>query len=131
MKISAAVAACALVVVACASSQEPKGEIVSVETTSASFTPSDSAIRLLSQQRCTHEAQCGRVGPDGPFTTMERCALATSLDERASIGLDACPYGVDPTRLRTCLDAIRARRCEEPMRALADVRGCDHFVLCR
>ena len=131
MRISAAVAACALVVVACASSQEPKGEIVTVETTSANYTPRDAAIRRLSKQRCTHEAQCGGVGPDGPFTTMGRCEVATALDERASIGLDACPYGVSTTRLRACLDAIRTRRCDEPMRALADVPGCGHFVLCR
>ncbi len=132
MKISAslALAAAAALGVACASSERQNG-VLTVETTGARYAPNDAAIRLLSQQRCTHEAQCGHVGPGAAFDSVASCTAATDLDERSSVGVDACPYGVDQPQLDKCLAAIRARACSNPMPALADVMGCGHLILCR
>ena len=131
MKTIALIAASAVVVACTAQTQSRHGEVLTVETTSARCAPNDAAIRLLSNARCTHAAQCGIVGPDAPFGTLGDCKLAADLDERSAIGVDACAFGVSQSQLDKCMTAIRERPCASAMPSLADVSGCGHLVLCR
>jgi hypothetical protein len=121
----------AVVVSACASAPRHKDEVLALPLTSATSIPNDDAIRLLARSRCKHEAECGHIGSGAQFPTLEACADTAILDERSSVGLDACPYGVAEERLDRCARTIDALPCSSRMTALTDVTGCTRMELCR
>ena len=127
MKLS--MLALAALAAACASSREPKP--LGVPTTAAVYAPNEPAIRVLTRARCAHESICGRIGPGKEFATEAACDMATDLDERSSVGIDACPFGVDQDQLERCVATVRRQMCRDPIRALEDVADCRRFEMCR
>jgi hypothetical protein len=125
-KLSAMLFAAA-VVAAC----ETHEEVLAVPTTGVDIMPNETAIRVLTGERCRREAACGRVGPGRQLDTESTCEAAAELDERSSIGLDACPFGVGADQLRQCLAAVRAQPCDHPMRSLSDIFPCRRMEMCR
>jgi len=123
--------AIAALVSACASAPRHRDEVLALPLTNATSIPNDHAIRLLARARCRHESECGHVGAHARFETFDACADAAILDERSSVGLDACPYGVVEERLDRCGRAIDELACSSRMSALSDVSGCGRMELCR
>jgi hypothetical protein len=126
-QIGAIAIAAAFVVAACTSHEE----ILAVPTTGADLLPNETAIHVLSGERCRHEAACERVGPGRAWAKESDCRVAAELDERTSIGLDECPFGVEPGGLNRCIAAVRGQSCGVPMLTLASVVGCRRTELCR
>lgn len=105
--------------------------VLAVPTTGVTVTPNESALHALSTARCEHAAACGRIGAGQQFATEPVCRAAANLDERSSIGLDACPFGVETSDLDRCVQAVRAQPCADAMRTLASVRQCHRMIMCR
>ena len=119
----------AATVAACAHEQTP---VAQTTTTAATLpTTADAAIALLARQRCSHEAMCGHVGPAGRFASAEACDVATRKEERQSIGIAACPLGLDPDQLRMCLATLEAMPCSAAIPTVGEIADCRAFEMCR
>lgn len=128
MKLSWMIAGMALLAPACA---HHEAEVLDVPTTTgATIVPNESAVSMLTSTRCAYEQVCGHVGADRRFGDAAECSKTAELDVRGSIGLDACPFGVDGDALRRCTDALRAHPCEFPVSTVAHIAQCQRSELC-
>ena len=130
--VTAAIALGALVVVfAC---RPPPGSTPRRSTTltgaELGSSSNDDAIMRITTARCERELACNKIGQGRAYEDQPTCLerIGELMDEEA--GKNACPSGVDPLAISTCLLEIQRTPCGGELEQSTNVPACTKSVLC-
>jgi len=128
MKLQTLVA-CVLTVVACTRDRDLTGETT---VTAAKVEPlsNEPTIERLASARCSRASDCKNVGIDSPFFSYDTCLRELPMSLRRDLGASACPLGVDPRKVETCLTEINNESCDNAVETLERVVACRRAEFC-
>ncbi len=110
------------------------GSRVGTTVTTAAHGPrmilNDDAAMILTKARCLRETACNEVGPARRFADRDDCKRTFFDTSLATVEPEACPAGVDESKLSHCLDDLRSERCEDIRASLAEPASCERSELC-
>jgi len=69
------------------------------------------AVEAIAEQRCSHEASCNAIGPNGKFGSTDQCMQAMRADATQELAGNDCLDGVADRNLDGCLGEISTRAC--------------------
>ena len=129
--VTAAIALGALVVIfACRpppGSAPPTTTLTSAELGSSS---NDEAIMRITTARCERELACNKIGQGRAYEDQPTCLerIGELMDQEA--GKNACPAGVDPLAVSSCLLEIQRTTCGGELEQSTNVPACTKSALC-
>ena len=107
-----------------------------VTTTTAAPAPvqniisTEAAIKDITGARCARALSCDDVGQDRAWKDMDDCNVDVRRTTRDYIAGQSCAYGIDPGKLRLCIDAIREEHCGAPREMGEQLTTCAETKLC-
>jgi hypothetical protein len=87
-------------------------------------------VDALTEERCDLEDRCANIGVGGDYATLEDCVEQVGSDNASALTDAACPGGIDPGRLQTCLVDIHREHCDDLFGTLRSYTACTQSVLC-
>lgn len=129
--VTAAIALGALVVIfAC---RPPPGSAPTTTTLTGAelgSSSNDEAIMRITTVRCERELACNKIGQGRAYEDQPSCLerIGELMDQEA--GKNACPSGVDPLAVSTCLLEIQRTPCGGELEQSTNVPACTKSVLC-
>ena len=129
VKYGATIIGCAVLAVAsCKRPPEPRvGQTV---TTGARMLMNDDAAMLLTNARCQRESACDNIGAARRFLDPDACRRSLFNETQATVSPEACPVGVDETKLSLCLSSVRNQPCDGQELTPDDSPACRRSELC-
>jgi hypothetical protein len=85
--------------------------------------------QLVTLAVCEHEQQCGRIGPDQAFASVEACAVATRDDTADAVDAEDCQDGAWASRVAACQQAISRASCDAQVDPSL-LAACNEDLLC-
>jgi hypothetical protein len=98
-----------------------------VATTTAAM---DETIARVARARCDRETTCNRVGPGHRSSSQSSCLVQERMRARREMSQYSCARGVDMIPLGTCLNTLRALRCEVGSLELDATPECAPVAIC-
>lgn len=91
----------------------------------------DDAVMRVATARCERELACNKIGRGRAYEDQPTCLerMGALMDEEA--GKDACPAGVDPFALSSCLFDIEHTACGGELERQTNIPTCKKASLCR
>ena len=90
----------------------------------------EAAIKDITGARCARALSCDDVGKDRTWSDMGSCNVGVRRTTRDYIAGQSCAFGIDPGKLRTCIDAIREEHCGAPHEMGERFATCADAKLC-
>jgi uncharacterized protein DUF6184 len=115
-----------LFVASCGGSDRP----ATTATTSAWMVMNDDAAMRLANARCERDLECDDIGPGKRFADRDTCTRELGNEARIKLRAHDCPSGIDDQRLATCLNRVRAERCEFALDTIERLDACRSSELC-
>ncbi len=84
----------------------------------------------ITRARCDREDRCANIGAGRKYATREVCTEQIRSDNMNALTNGACPAGIDPGHLQTCIDDARGERCDHPFDTLDRIASCRRQYLC-
>ena len=72
-----------------------------------------SVSERLVRSRCGREQQCGRIGPDKPYSSGADCLSRVQSDWHSALSARQCRRGVNEVGLGRCLSFVRVQDCQD------------------
>ena len=133
--VGAMIIGCAVLFVAsCKSPREPRvGQAVTTGATGPTgsrMLMNDDAAMLLTNARCQRESACDNIGAARRFLDPDACRRSLFNESQATVSPEACPVGVDETKLSLCLSSVRNQPCNDQELTPDDSPACRRSELC-
>lgn len=90
----------------------------------------DDAVMRITTARCERELACNKIGQGRAYEDTPTCLerIGEMMDLEA--GRNACPQGVDPFAVSTCLFDIQRTACGGELESETNLRSCTKASLC-
>ena len=89
-----------------------------------------SAAEQIAQSRCDRERECGNIGKDQTFSSMQDCLTRIQNDWKDELNARECPGGINQKELNECLGQVRSEACANPFDTLARITECTSGQIC-
>lgn len=100
------------------------------EITVAPMIMNDDAAMVLARARCDRERACDKIGAYRRFSNDDACLRELFAEANAVVNPQACPAGVDETRLSRCVGEVPRQPCEGPRATAPAPPMCTRAALC-
>jgi Family of unknown function (DUF6184) len=87
------------------------------------------AANQVAETRCSHEAACGHVGPNGQYSSLDACTQDYARSALQDIGPPACSGTIDAAQLGRCLAELKGESCH-PLDLGRRILACRTAALC-
>jgi hypothetical protein len=91
---------------------------------------SRSAAEQIAQSRCDRERECGNIGKDQTFSSLQDCLTRIQNDWKDELNARECPGGINQQELNECLTEVRSEACGNPFDTLARMTECTSGQIC-
>jgi hypothetical protein len=120
-----------MLVTACENRREESTSRTRLTSAQQSAPPVNAAsIDAIALARCDREQRCGNIGDEKKFSNRDACLNEIRSKGDNDLTTSACPGGIDTARLETCLDAVRAERCNDLLDWAGRLSECRTDALC-
>jgi hypothetical protein len=89
-----------------------------------------SAAEQIADARCQRERQCGNIGADKTYSSLQDCLARIQGDWKEDLNARQCPGGINQRELNQCLEQVRSEACANPFDTLARVTECTSRQIC-
>jgi hypothetical protein len=112
------------------STPPPAAPTMTTSGTLAAKPVSPHDVEVITKERCDREERCENIGVGRKYATRDVCTEQVRSDNMNTLTNAACPYGIDASKLQSCLTTIREERCNNPFDTLSRYGSCTQSALC-
>jgi hypothetical protein len=110
--------------------EPPEGAGTTTLTSAAARASIESAIDRIAAAHCERDVECEKVRMRDQPRSLEVCRGVVKSELTQKLDADACPRGVDSTKVARCVAAITGAGCLNPVGDLTEIEDCRPSRLC-
>lgn len=110
--------------------RDSRAGVAEITGAGARMLMNDDAAMRLANARCDRENACDKIGAFRRFTDRDACVRELFQEAHADVVPEACPAGVDETKLARCLAAVQSQPCDDARATVDEPASCRRDELC-